>query len=307
MALLGCGPKAMRLLSSWLAGYSCARADARAGTAAGPPDVEHHHDLLERAVAGPLADPVDGALDLAGARPHGGEGVGDGQAEVVVAVDADHRLRAGDCATSRATMRGELVRRAVADRVGDVDRAGAGRPRPPRDRAQVLDVRAGRRPRPRTRRRPRSGARGGPPATASSRTWAGVFAACVQVDVAGGDEGVDAGAVGALERRGRARDVGVAGAREAGDGDVARSRRRSLRTASKSPSEAMGKPASRTSTPRSASVAAIRRFSRTVMLQPGDCSPSRRVVSKIVTRSAMWLPPPGAPRLCRGGRYYANL
>src|SRR4051794_21332066 len=56
-------------------------------------------------------------------------------------------------------------------------------------------------------------------------------------------------------------------------------------TASKSPSEAIGKPASRMSTPRSTSLRAMRSFSGTVMLQPGDCSPSRRVVSKMYTRS----------------------
>src|ERR1700683_1098313 len=46
----------------------------------------------------------------------------------------------------------------------------------------------------------------------------------------------------------------------------------------------MGNPASRISTPSSTSLAAIRSFSGTVMLQPGDCSPSRSVVSKIQTR-----------------------
>src|ERR1700678_3881247 len=46
----------------------------------------------------------------------------------------------------------------------------------------------------------------------------------------------------------------------------------------------MGKPASRISTPSSTSFAAMRSFSGTVMLQPGDCSPSRSVVSKIQTR-----------------------
>ena len=55
-------------------------------------------------------------------------------------------------------------------------------------------------------------------------------------------------------------------------------------TALKSPSEAIGKPASRISTPSSTSFPAMRSFSGTVMLQPGDCSPSRRVVSKIQTR-----------------------
>ena len=52
-------------------------------------------------------------------------------------------------------------------------------------------------------------------------------------------------------------------------------------TASKSPSEAIGKPASRMSTPSSTSLRAILSFSGTVMLQPGDCSPSRSVVSKM--------------------------
>src|ERR1035437_1507394 len=56
-------------------------------------------------------------------------------------------------------------------------------------------------------------------------------------------------------------------------------------TAWKSPSLAMGKPASRMSTPSSTSFRAIFSFSGTVMLQPGDCSPSRRVVSNMYTRS----------------------
>src|SRR5256714_2487434 len=63
--------------------------------------------------------------------------------------------------------------------------------------------------------------------------------------------------------------------------------RATLPTASKSPSEAMGKPASSTSTPRSTSCRAICIFSATLMLQPQDCSPSRRVVSKMDTRSLM--------------------
>ena len=57
-------------------------------------------------------------------------------------------------------------------------------------------------------------------------------------------------------------------------------------TDAQSPGEAAGKPASITSTPRSASAFATRSFSGCVMLHPGDCSPSRSVVSKIITRSA---------------------
>ena len=56
-------------------------------------------------------------------------------------------------------------------------------------------------------------------------------------------------------------------------------------TDSQSPREAAGNPASMMSTPSSASACATRSFSGCVMLQPGDCSPSRSVVSKINTRS----------------------
>ncbi len=56
-------------------------------------------------------------------------------------------------------------------------------------------------------------------------------------------------------------------------------------TASKSPCEAIGKPASMMSTPISSSSSATSSFSSWVMVAPGDCSPSRRVVSKMKTRS----------------------
>ncbi len=73
------------------------------------------------------------------------------------------------------------------------------------------------------------------------------------------------------------------------------------RTASKSPSLAMGKPASMTSTPRLSRRRAIRIFSRRFMVAPGDCSPSRRVVSKIMTRLGRFMgnaPCPGSLRVC---------
>ena len=57
-------------------------------------------------------------------------------------------------------------------------------------------------------------------------------------------------------------------------------------TASKSPGEVIGKPASITSTPRRASCWAISTFSCVFSEIPGDCSPSRSVVSKMWTRSA---------------------
>ena len=54
--------------------------------------------------------------------------------------------------------------------------------------------------------------------------------------------------------------------------------------------EAMAKPASMMSTPSFSSCFAISIFSGRFMLQPGDCSPSLRVVSKILMRF-MSLPP----------------
>ena len=57
------------------------------------------------------------------------------------------------------------------------------------------------------------------------------------------------------------------------------------RTASKSPGEAAGKPASMTSTLRRTSWRATSSFSAAVRPAPGACSPSRRVVSKMRTRA----------------------
>jgi len=55
------------------------------------------------------------------------------------------------------------------------------------------------------------------------------------------------------------------------------------RTAARSPGDAAGKPASMTSTRSRASAFAISSFSAEVIVAPGDCSPSRSVVSKIRT------------------------
>src|SRR5579872_2126543 len=62
-------------------------------------------------------------------------------------------------------------------------------------------------------------------------------------------------------------------------------RRAISETAWKSPSEVMGKPASIMSTPISSSISATSSFSSNVMVAPGHCSPSRKVVSNMKTRS----------------------
>ena len=59
----------------------------------------------------------------------------------------------------------------------------------------------------------------------------------------------------------------------------------------KSMGEAMAKPASMTSTPSFSSCRAISTFSERFMLHPGDCSPSRKVVSKTLMRLIKIVPP----------------
>ena len=71
--------------------------------------------------------------------------------------------------------------------------------------------------------------------------------------------------------------------REAGPGALPTSRAMAC-TASKSPCEATGKPASHTSTPSAFSACATASFSARCSVQPGDCSPSRSVVSKTIRR-----------------------
>ena len=73
--------------------------------------------------------------------------------------------------------------------------------------------------------------------------------------------------------------------------EAPRTSRAMVRTASKSPLELMGKPASMTSTPSRSSCLAISSFSSTVMAVPAACSPSRSVVSKISTLLSLIIPP----------------
>ena len=59
------------------------------------------------------------------------------------------------------------------------------------------------------------------------------------------------------------------------------------RTASKSPLDEAGKPASITSTRMRSSARAMRSFSSRVIEAPGLCSPSRMVVSKMIKLSSV--------------------
>ena len=105
----------------------------------------------------------------------------------------------------------------------------------------------------------------------------------LHVDVGGGDKGVDAPPFpGMLERLPCPVDVLAAGAAQPGDLRPLDLSGRSVSPPRSPLSEAMGNPASITSTFNFCSCFATRSFSSMFMLLPGDCSPSLSVVSNIL-------------------------
>ena len=88
--------------------------------------LQGHDDFLEGGIAGPLAHAVDRDLDLPGAALHAGQAVGDGQAQVVVAVGGeDDPVRARHVLDQVAEDRLVLGGVGVAHRIRDVDGRGA--------------------------------------------------------------------------------------------------------------------------------------------------------------------------------------
>ena len=88
---------------------------------------QRHHEFLERRVAGALADAGQRAFGLARARCDRGEAVRDGHAEIVVAMHREHgALDARHVRAQIADALEHLRRRRVADRVRNIQRAGAG-------------------------------------------------------------------------------------------------------------------------------------------------------------------------------------
>ena len=213
-----------------------------------------HDDLLEGGVAGALADAVDRALDLPGARADGRERVGDGEAEVVVAMGTEDRaVGVGHPLDDRLEEAGDLVRRRVSDGVGQVDRRRAGIDDGLDDATQEIQVAArgvfgreldvvG------VAARARDGIDG--------RSQAGLSRHpefCRQVQVRRRDERVNAAPrrpVPAPRRRGRCLPEHSAPAPRR---PCARTARATWRTASASASDAIGNPASMMSTPSASS------------------------------------------------------
>src|SRR5712692_8372432 len=109
-----------------------------------PPGTHGHDYLLERRIAGALAEAVDGALDLARAADHHrGERVGDRHAEVVVAMHAPHRLvRVRYFFPDFSYQFAELLRYGITDGVGNVDGGRAFLDRRLEHAAQEVELRA---------------------------------------------------------------------------------------------------------------------------------------------------------------------
>ena len=101
--------------------------DARVATEHILARAHRHHDFFQRGIAGTLAETIDGAFDLARAVHHGGKRVGDGHAEIVVAVRRpDHLVGIRHALDQLLHALAPQGGNAVADGVGHVERFGAG-------------------------------------------------------------------------------------------------------------------------------------------------------------------------------------
>jgi hypothetical protein len=182
------------------------------------PGAQRHHDLFEGRVAGPLADPVDGTLDLPRPLAQGRQGVRDRQPEVVVAVDGQHAGVDPADLLFQVPHDGRVVGgHGVPDRVGDVERGGPGLDHALDDFGQEVELGAGRV----LRRELHVGAPVARPLHPLDRPPGDLLGRHPQlelaVDGAGGEEHVDAGPLGVLDGVGGAVDVGRVAPGQPGD------------------------------------------------------------------------------------------
>ena len=247
-----------------LAARMCCGVDAQVQAEVVPARLHGHHDLFERAIAGALAQAVDGALDLAGAADlHAGQRIGHRHAQVVVAMHRPDRLVAvGHALAQRLDEVAVELGNGIAHGVGHVDGGRAFGDHGLEHAAQEIHVAAvavfGAELDVAAPGCAQSAPTAWPARTPASGVMRSFFSMC---SARGGDEGVDARAAGALERFGRARDVAVVGARQRADGRV-------LDGVARSPAPPRSrrwswprKPASITSTFRRSSWRAMRSFS----------------------------------------------
>ena len=178
--------------------------------------LDRHHDLFQRRVARALAEPVDGAFDLPRAARTARQAIGDGQAQIVVAMRReDGLIRVRHALAQHLDHLVELLRHGVADGVGHVDRGSAGLDRGLHAAAQ--EIRLGARC---VHRRPFHivGMRAGP-RHRGDHDLEHLLRAHLQlilpVDRRGADEGVDAAPLGMAHRFARPVDVLRIAARQA--------------------------------------------------------------------------------------------
>ena len=92
--------------------------------------MQRHHKLFQRGIAGTLTDAIDGALELPCTIFDSFQEVGHGQAQVVVAMHGDHRLAdVGHMGVDAGDQGTKFSGCGVAHRVGNIDRGGPSRNR----------------------------------------------------------------------------------------------------------------------------------------------------------------------------------
>ena len=183
--------------------------------------LDRHDDFFQGGIAGALAKPVDGALDLPSTGDYRGQRIGDCQTQVVVAMNGKHRsVSVGNTLEQLADHVGVLMRNGVADSVRDIDRTCAGVDGRLDDAAQEIDFRT--------------------PGVFAGKLHIGAEVArlghrpnglldhlvrlhaqlVLHMNRAGGDKGMDTSGVGPGECFGSAFDIGIDGAGQATDGAV---------------------------------------------------------------------------------------
>src|SRR5579884_2941036 len=214
--LVRLGPEGDDLRKSLTSGIQLLGDDAGLEGIPVRPGLHDHDHFFQRGVPRALTDAVDGTLDLPRAGLDRGQRIGDGEAQVVVAVHA-HDGAVPEGARDAADDLRIVFGNGVADGIRQVDGPRARFHHGARDLFEVIEI----------------GARGvfsrklhviGELARELHRgaglvkhLLAGLFQLVLQMDVAGGDEGVDARPAGVLQRCGGTLDVAGAGPAERGD------------------------------------------------------------------------------------------
>ena len=177
-----------------------------------------HGDFLQRGVAGAFAETVDRAFHLVGAGHDGGDGIGGRHSEIVMAVDADDGFL--DVRRMLADMgdeAGEFVGHGIADGVGNIHNRRSFPDGHAEDLRQKGPITAG----SIFRRKFDIRRQGAGVADSRRRGFqhfgAGHLELVLQMDVAGGDERVDAGAFRLADSLPGAVDILFVGPGQSGD------------------------------------------------------------------------------------------